>query len=173
LQHQFSQFSINIFIMNLYRKAGVNAIEIIALAFVLLTICIVAYNYSNLPARIPCHFTFPGKPDDWNGKESVWLIPVISGVIYFMLTSITIFIRFLKRPDELTTEVMVLVSGMIRQLKLLFSILFFCLAYGTIRISIGKANGLGNSFSPLFLLLMVGVIISSVIRIIRKQRVRD
>jgi uncharacterized membrane protein len=156
--------------MTIQRKRTVNAIEIIALVMILLTIFIVSYNYHKLPDRIPNHFTFSGIPNDLKGKQTIWLLPVMSVIIYTMLTSITFLIGFLKRPEELTSEVMVLVSGLIRQLKLLFSILFFFLANGTIRISIGKTNGLGIAFSPFFLVLIAVIIIANVTRIIRKQR---
>jgi uncharacterized membrane protein len=145
-------------------------IEIITLSAVVLTALIVVYTYHDLPESIPAHFSFSGKPDAYNGKESIWLIPVMNVIIYIVLSSITLLVRLLKRPDEITTEVMVMVAVMIRQMNLLFSVLFLFLVTGTIRISLGKTEGLGVVITPLFLILMAVVVIGNVVKIVRKQR---
>jgi len=151
-------------------KTRIFTVEILTIAGILISVGLIIIFYKILPERIPAHFSFSGKPNGYNGRESVWLLPLFSGIQYIMLSSITFFIGMLKRPDEITTEVLILVARMLRQLKLLFSLISLYLVIGTFLIASGKASGLGIVFTPLFLLLLAIVVIGNMIRIIGKQR---
>jgi hypothetical protein len=146
-------------------------LELLAIVGILAAFTVILIFYKSLPDSIPSHFTFSGKPDDFSGKESIWLFTVFGVLQYIMLTVITFFMKILKRPDDLTTEVLSLVYGMMLRLKLMFSYLSLYLVSGTILIARGKADSLGAASTPVMLLLIATILVSYIFRIIRKQKV--
>ncbi len=152
------------------RKILSLAIWVSTLLFVLADLIIVFLCYDQLPACIPSHFTFTGLPDAYSTKPGIWLLPVMGAIIYLVLGTLQLLMRVMKRPDELSTEVLAMVSGMIRLLKLLFSVLFLYLTVATLLIAFGRMKGLGVIFTPLFLLSMTAVLVLSIRRVFLKQK---
>jgi hypothetical protein len=156
--------------MSISRKQSAVLMECFSIACILTATVLIGLYYTKLPESIPSHFKFTGKPNGFRGKESIWALPVFGAVQYLMLSSIALMIGVLKRPDELTTEVFILVKVMLRQLKLLLSLVFLYLVVRTLLISFGKAGDLGIAFAPVFVILIAFVVVGNVVRIIRKQR---
>lgn len=71
--------------------------EALSVLLILASFIVIVLNYDNLPDTIPSHFTFSGKPNDFSGKESIWLLSVFGVLQYIMLTVITLFIRKIGR----------------------------------------------------------------------------
>jgi len=63
-------------------------LEIICIVGIGLIIYLIIITFPELPERIPKHWDYKGKPDQWGGKSNFLTIPVITIMIYIMLTII-------------------------------------------------------------------------------------
>jgi len=67
----------------------------VSLVFIILTFKVVKNNYSKFPDKIPVHFGFSGKADNWANKSPVfaYLLPILGSFqwILFLVLSIPIF----------------------------------------------------------------------------------
>lgn len=143
--------------------------EISAAFFLLLNIVLVSLYYSSLPEQIPNHFTFLGLPNDIHDKKSIWALPVVGSLLYFILTGIAFFVRQVGRPDDLSVDVTRLVTRMLRQLKLLFSFIMCYLVAASILIGQHRISGLGWLFSPLVMGLLAIVLIVNFFQLLKMQ----
>ena len=50
-----------------------------------------AIKWPSLPQTIATHFNFMGEADGWGGKGNIWLMPVMSLLLYLLLTATTYF----------------------------------------------------------------------------------
>lgn len=48
-------------------------------------------SYKNLPATIPIHFGFDGKPDGYGTKKWFWMIPIIGTVFFVAFLGLNFF----------------------------------------------------------------------------------
>lgn len=118
--------------------------------------------WSALPDTIPTHFNASGQADAWGGKESLILIPVITIVLYIVLTITGIFIKYANSPYRITAE------NAERQYRLLLAMtvwlktemvaLMAWLGWKTIRISLEGGNTLGTQFLSVMLVGILGTI---------------
>ncbi|MGH7453559.1 MAG: DUF1648 domain-containing protein, partial [bacterium] len=53
---------------------------------ILIMIFVIGTYRSSLPQVIPTHFGISGEPDGWGGKSTLWVLPMLSLVIYIGLT---------------------------------------------------------------------------------------
>ena len=82
-------------------------VELIPLVLLILAFYIVLSNYSLLPDSIPFHFDAQGNPDDWNSKETIFLLPSIAAVVFVLLTSFNVWVactndsrRLINLPEK-------------------------------------------------------------------------
>ena len=65
------------------------SLEAAALVFLCLTWGWTAqalFGANPLPAQIPVHFDLAGRPDRWGTPQTLWLIPLMTAVIYSLMT---------------------------------------------------------------------------------------
>lgn len=138
-------------------------VDAVSLAFALVSFGLVAINYGSLPESIPLHFNFSGKPDGYQAKLILWLIPAINLVVFLIFTRLAAKPWVLNYPVSITTEnrerQYLLASHMIRSVKLVVGMLICFLVDSTIRV----ANGLVSHINPLMLWISIGLILSVII----------
>lgn len=110
--------------------------------------------YPMLPDSIPTHFGGGGEPDGFGPKETILGLPLVSTVLYLLLT---IFCRY---PHKMNYSVTItpenaevqyrIMTRMIRVLKVFVLLIFWILDYKTVQIALGWPDILGKWF--LFLL---------------------
>ncbi|MEY2631161.1 MAG: hypothetical protein RLZZ469_2059 [Bacteroidota bacterium] len=110
--------------------------------------------YPLLPEIIPTHFGGGGEPDGFGSKATILGLPIVSTVLYLMLT---IFSRYPHKMNYSATitaenaEVQYrIMTRMIRVLKVFVLLIFWILDYKTVQIALGWPDVLGSWF--LFLL---------------------
>lgn len=80
------------------------AAEAATLVFLLIIFIMVLTGYGSLPDLIPLHFNFEGKVDSTGGKINIFILPVISLVMYLFLTVIQRFPHTFNYPVKITEE---------------------------------------------------------------------
>jgi uncharacterized membrane protein len=62
----------------------------ITIAAALGNVVLVATRYSSLPAQVPTHYGFFGRPDAWGGKNVMWLVALMPLLIALLMLGIMI-----------------------------------------------------------------------------------
>lgn len=112
---------------------------------------LVLLNYKNLPAEIPTHFGIDGKPDAWNSKKMIYLLPVIATFMYGLM----IFVNkesLINVPD--TVEVHKAIS-LLHHINFSTQLIFILLSYLSIEVAMQRRTGLGKTYMLLFFLFIL------------------
>lgn len=116
--------------------------------------------YPLLPEVIPTHFGGGGKPDGFGSKEAILGLPIMSTVLYVMLT---VFSRFPHKMNytvtitETNAELQYrIMTRMIRVLKVFVLLVFFTLDYKTVQVALSWPDVLGRWFLLLLFAMIFG-----------------
>jgi uncharacterized membrane protein len=139
------------------------------LLFIAAGFAMTIFYYPSLPEKIPTHFNGRGEPDDWSGKHTLFMLPVITAVLYGMITLVIRYVplKYWNMPVKITPENTAvqydLARNLVRMLNVIVSAGFCYIIYGTIQVALRKADTLSNMFLFFFLgaigLLIVGYFI--------------
>lgn len=132
------------------------------LALIGLVVMIIApiVSMGYLPEKIPIHFNASGQPDGYGSRISILGIPLLGTFLYAMLTWMNKFPHTFNYPVDITPENAAhqyrIALRMTRTLKAIIipTIAFLCCQ--TIWVALGKSDGLGKGFLPLFLIAIFG-----------------
>lgn len=78
--------------------------EVFNVFIILLMFLFIASVWSNLPDKIPTHFTFTGKIDAWGSRSQVFFLPFMALALYLIFTVCSRFPRFWNVPRKITEE---------------------------------------------------------------------
>ena len=110
-------------------------------------------NYSILPEIIPIHFNGAGKADGFGNKTHIFVLPIISTLLFIGLTTLNKHPHMFNYTSQITKENAVHqytnATRMMRVLKLVIVVLFGLIVFRKIQIVNGHADGLGTWFLPL------------------------
>ena len=110
-------------------------------------------NYSILPEIIPIHFNGAGKADGFGNKTHIFVLPIISTLLFIGLTILNKHPHIFNYPSQITKENAVdqytNATRMMRVLKLVIVLLFGLIVFKTIQNVNGHADGLETWFLPL------------------------
>jgi uncharacterized membrane protein len=127
-------------------------------------------NYFDLPEIIPIHFNGAGKADGFGNKTHIFVLPIISTLLFIGLTILNKNPHVFNYPSQITKENAVHqytnATRMMRVLKLVIVLLFGLIVFKTIENVNGHADGLGTWFLPftigLFIILTIYFLIISI-----------
>ena len=109
-------------------------------------------NYFDLPEIIPIHFNGAGKADGFGNKTHIFILPIISTLLFIGLTILNKRPHVFNYPGQITKENAVhqytYATRMMRVLKLVIVLLFGLIVFKTIQNVNGHADGLGTWFLP-------------------------
>jgi len=109
-------------------------------------------NYFDLPEIIPIHFNGAGKADRFGNKTHIFVLPIISTLLFIGLTILNKRPHVFNYPGQITKENAVhqytYENRMMRVLKLVIVLLFGLIVFKTIQNVNGHADGLGTWFLP-------------------------
>lgn len=137
-------------------------IEATGFLALLLLISLPMYYYNDLPEIIPRHFRADGTPDGYSGKEIIWLLPGIGSVLflsmYWLSKSPHLYNYTQKITEENAYRQYKNASRMIRVMNTLTTGVFAYLCSTSIMTALGRQEGIGPMFTPVFLTLFFGAI---------------
>lgn len=73
-------------------------VQIAATIFVLATALLLWRTWPQLPETVPTHFGFSGQPDAWGSKNTLLLLPIVSALLYLLLTVLLFFPKIWNLP---------------------------------------------------------------------------
>lgn len=129
-------------------------LEGISLAILVSIFVNLAAHWSELPDRVPSHFGALGYPNAWGGKNGAWLLAIVAAGLYLLLTAASRYQRLINLPvrvDRNLPAVKKLLLTMAICLKAILTLMLAYISWAGINTALGKAQGLGPMFLPLFL----------------------
>lgn len=112
-------------------------------------------NYGQLPQTIPTHFNGSGEADDYGGKATIFILPVIATVLFLGMTILNRYPHIFNYPVEITEENALRqytnATRLINVIKITIVIIFGFIALKDIQIANGQAKTIGAWFLPMIL----------------------
>ncbi len=109
-------------------------------------------NYPQLPDTIPTHFNALGEADGFGDKSSIYMLPFLSSVFFFVLTGLNFFPHVFNFPVAITEanalKQYTMATRFMRYLKLALVFIFFLIDFKTIRTATHESSSLGFWFTP-------------------------
>ncbi len=143
--------------------------EKVALAGLVATVGVVCVNWPQLPNRVPTHFGWSGPPDAYGPKETVWLLPAVTVLLYAILTVASRLSKFSARVPSDNPAVRVRVESIGRDLigwiKAELTWLFAWITWTTLQIALGHRRGLSPAFGPLLIALPLATAVFFMLKI--------
>lgn len=139
-----------------------------------LMIGILIYYWPELPEVIPTHFGASGQPDGWGSRQSLLFIAGTGAVLYlvmFVLSRFPHLYNYLVTITESNAEIQYrMASNFMIVLANVIIWLFTYMVWQSIRTALGKSEGMGPWFVPVFLFLSFGPI---VVYLVASLKARD
>ena len=142
-------------------------------------------SYGGLPARIPTHFNFAGKPDAWGNKSifSFFLLPAVQTVLVVLILWLRKYpylynfphkgeVR--KWPEQYSRPVYGFLKKFMLILAFLLNVMFIYIQFITINSArIGELGGLAGPILILLIIIWIPLLVYLIIkinRIVKAQR---
>lgn len=150
-----------------------NALDIIETIVSLASIVGVAVYlilvWKTIPDRIPMHYNAAGEINRWGDKSGLIVLPIISVMLYGMITLIERFPQIwntgVRVTEENRTQVYRLLKNLIAWVKMLVLLVF-----GSLTVLSSLSLNLPVWFLLVFLALLFGVVAYYIVRLTRLRR---
>ncbi|MEG0307598.1 MAG: DUF1648 domain-containing protein [Clostridium sp.] len=145
-------------------------IECITLLVLLGSIIYLAVSWDSIPSIIPSHFNAKGIPDDWSGKGSLLAMPIISIILYTLLTTITFFPSIWNTPVEVTEKNRTFVHDNLRTMVCILKLIIIS-DFAYISVCAATQQGsLSSWFLPILLISTFGTLTIFITRIVKGNK---
>jgi uncharacterized membrane protein len=158
-------------VIKLSRSRTETVLDVISLFVIVSMIAYVAYEWHDMPERIPMHFNGKGEIDGWGNKMSLIALPLIGVIIYVGLTLLSKVPHVYNYPSQITHQN---ARGQYQNARLLINSLktLIVILFGFIEWSVIQSAKEGNAELNLWvlgfiLLILFGTIIFFIIRSIQ------
>ena len=143
--------------------------EALSLALVLGTILYLIVMWKSIPDTIPAHYNAAGEVNRWGGKSELLMLPIIGGILYFLITLVQQYPEAWNTGVTVTEENRERVYRILRNLigttKLMMLLVFSSL---TVLSSLGLA--LPIWYLGVFLVLLFGSITFFIIQLSKERQ---
>ncbi len=151
---------VQLYLSNLDKK-----IELLGKIFVMLLWVITLVAFFNLPQIIPTHFNAKGQVDDYGSKLTLFILPVVATLLYFLLSFLNNYPHLFNYATIITEknaeQQYTFATRILRYVKVAILIIFSGTTLFTYLTSTGIIDGLGWWFLPFcFTLIFVPIIVS-------------
>ena len=141
---------------------------VLAIIILLAATVFVLINWSNLPEQIPSHYDFKGRPDGYGGKETLIFLMVTGWALTLGMMILSSFPALWNTGVERTPANEAAINRITRDLiSFMELVIAGDFAYMMVVPVIGTSMGAWSM--PVFLALIFGSIIVTVVRLIRNR----
>lgn len=135
-------------------------VNVLGLLFLIAQIVMPLAVWADLPDRVPGHFGISGEVDRWTGRWSIWLLPVISGLMWGGILFLSRFPHVFNYPWVITNEnakdLYRLSRSMMFWINAEMTLLFAAIQWVVLRTALGHSDGLSPLFVPVVLAGLFG-----------------
>lgn len=134
----------------------------IAIAGLVALFAIAIHAWFVLPDTIPIHFGFDGQANGWGSKNFLWLFPIVSLLIYGMLTFLNQYPHTFNYAVQITEENALrqyqIACSMLYWLKMEMVWLFAYIEWQIFTLATSETPNLGIWLLPVCLIVIFGTI---------------
>ena len=128
------------------------------------------YIYSDLPDKIPAHFSLDGTVNRYDDKSFIWLMPIISLVLCYVMSTITKYPHSFNYTEKITEENAEIHykagSKMMRFVNLSMAVLLFLVNYQILDVALnGEAKQMTWTNYALIIIVTLMTIVPLVLAI--------
>lgn len=127
--------------------------SIVGKAAIVLMFVISGVFYHQLPEQIPTHFNFKGKADAFGAKQSIWGLALIGLLLYVGLFYVNKYL--IKKVNENAHKDYLKAIRVNTMLSLFIALSFCYITFQTVFVALGKSQGLGTWFLPVFIIASI------------------
>lgn len=142
------------------------AIEIVTILVLVGMYVFLFLTWDSLPDKIPGHYDAAGVVNRWGSKSELIALPVITTVLYLLLSAVLMFPTLWSLPGKVTEDNIYSMYSNVRYL-LIFIKLEIVIMFTYILYNDTKAQNLSPLYLPLVLILIFGTIGVFMARIIK------
>lgn len=155
--------------MKLKKNAWDRISETLSLALLLGTIVYLIVMWKSIPDTIPAHYNAVGEVNRWGGKNELLFLPIIGGMLYFLITLVQQYPEAWNTGITVTEQnrerVYQILSNLISTTKLMMLLVFSSL---TVLSSLGLA--LPIWYLGVFLVLLFGAIAFFLVQLSKERQ---
>ena len=148
-----------------------NIMEVASLLIIISMFLLVIIRWDSLPDKIPGHYNALGEVNRWGNKGELIILPIVSIMMYLLLTVVTAFPSIWNMPVTVTEENRVRVIGCTKYMMLLMKaemlLMFAYINYNTMEV-----KALSPLFLPVTLVIIFGTLIFFIVRTIKLSKDR-
>lgn len=134
----------------------IRIIKIMAIALIVAMVIYVFYVYPTLPKQIPVHFNAAGVPDKYADKITIWFLPLINVMLYFLIGYTAKKQKFYKIPNSIKNKPKIAIT-MVYYFMVICMAIMFIITYQAVGIAQGNDPALGVMYPVLSLLVLLVV----------------
>ncbi len=147
-------------------------LEILSFSAFIWLIWLVFRYYPELPERIPSHFDIKGNADAFSSKSSIFILPVVGGVIYIGLLILNRFPHIFNYPKAISPENALrqytLATKLVRGLNFINITGFAFFTYYQILTALGAVSGIPGTGIYLYLASIAGILVMYIMKMTEK-----
>ncbi len=133
--------------------------DILSWTLLLFILIMTARLYNDLPDRVPTHFNVRGQVDGWGTKQSVWLLPAVSVLMFGLFQLSLRFPKLINYPVRITPENAQrqydLARTFLRVLRTSVLVLFFLIQWITLQTALGRPSLIAATFGMMISTFLV------------------
>lgn len=137
-------------------------LQLVAFVGLVLVFFFTVQSWNDLPDTIPTHFNAAGQANSWGSKGTLWTLPVVTAVMYLMLTALEFFPHTYNYPLKITPQnaerQYYLARSLLVWMKAELAVMLAYLQWEWIQSALGKSEGLGILFLPVILIALFSTI---------------
>ncbi len=134
-------------------------LEIITIVALIAAWYYIIIMWNEIPNIVPTHFNFKGQANSYGNKDSLFILPIISTVIFIIFNILSMFPQILNYPVKITEEN---AEKQYKNAKLLLmvlmtelSVLFLYIEWGSIHSALTASSGIATVFLPISSLILI------------------
>jgi len=136
-------------------STGDKLLEVAGYLILILLWILVLSNYAALPETIPTHFGITGKADGFGNKGMIFMLPVVTTLLFVGMTILNYYPHKFNYPTKVTVQTAkkqyTVATHLIRYLKFIVVLAFFFITL----FSMGSVNNQESQWFILFLFLFI------------------
>lgn len=128
-------------------------------------------KYSNLLETIPMHYNFTGQPDNFGNKTTIFILPILSTLLFVGMTILNKYPHVFNYPKKITNQnaerQYTIATRLIRYLKIIIVFSFSIIVLMTSHTANDKISGFGIWFLALFIGLIYISMIYAIVKLFK------
>lgn len=137
-------------------------LEVLTLTILIGVFAYLAFHWGSVADRVPAHYGFSGKPDRWGGKSNLLILPSVMLLLWIFLTIASRFKKFPNLPEKIDRnhpKIQEIILNFSIILKLVLVSQMGYISIQSVRVALGRTDGLGSLPVIMSLVTTMGVVL--------------